>query len=264
MKDLDSSAIKIFWATRKLLIVSIILVLGALVLISSVLVPQVQQALKNYNDMQKEQPKLDKLKQKLAALDQIQFSPEYAQIETVEKALPSRKPLLELMVALNNVSQETGTVVKEFQLSPGLVASDSTQLASNADYDQLSLELEVEGTFKQIQDFLLKVEQVSPFTTIVLMEIGNQINTNSSEFIADGENAVFSAKLETETYFFTQPIESRIEAPLPVLSQSEQDVLSALAAFNPTELPEQNEVRGGGLQDLFQLTPEEIQAATGG
>ena len=264
MTELDSSAIKIIWSTRKSLVFAVMLVLAALVLISSVVIPQAQEAIKAYEDMQKEQPKLDKLEQKLAALDQVQFSPEYAQISTVEEALPSKKPLLELMVALNEVSQANNTVVTEFELSPGLVASDSTQLDTKANYDQLSLDFTVEGTFQEIQDFLLGVEEISPFTTIVSMEIGNQINTNSTDFIQDGETAIFSAKLETETYFYTQPIASRVDAPLPVLSANELEVLAALAAFSPTELPSQTEIRGGGLQDLFQLTTEEVQAATDG
>lgn len=262
--DIDSSAVKIIWATRKSLVLAMMLILGGLVLVSAVVIPQFQQTMELYRDMKKEEPKLEKLKQKLASLDQIQFSPEYAQIATVEEALPSKKPLLELMVGLSQVSQDTGAVVSEFQLSPGLVATDSTQLSttSKANYDQLQLDLVVEGTFKQIQDFLIGVERVSPFTTIVSMEIGNQINTNTDQFIADGENAIFSAKLKTETYFYTQPIQSRIDSPLPVLSSNELDVLSALTSFKPTDLPEQTDIRGGGLQDLFQLNPSQLQENT--
>lgn len=262
MKELDSSAIKILFSTRKILVLAVMLGLVGLILVSSVIVPQFQQTMDLYKDMQREEPKLEKLQQKLAALEQVQFSPEYAQIEVVEEALPSKKPLLELMVSLNSVSQETGVVVTDFQLSPGLVASDSTQVASKAAYDQLKLDLNVEGTFDQIQDFLLRVEQASPFSTITLMNIGNQINTNSAEFIAEGEDAVFQAELQTETYFFTQPIEARVEAPLPTLAQKELDVLAALAAFRPTDLEEQTEIRGGGLQDLFQLSPQEINDLT--
>jgi hypothetical protein len=227
-----------------------------LVLISSVVVPQFQQGLDLYNDLQAEKPKLEKLEQKLAELENIAVSPEFAQVEVVEKALPSRKPLLELMVALGSVSQETGTIVKDFELSPGLVASDSTLLTNttSANYDQLSLDLTIEGTFAQIQDFLLKVEEVSPFTTIVSMEIGNQLNTNAEEFNQQiEEDPTFEAVLTTETYFFTQPISARIDSPLPKIDQREMDVLNFLASFKPTNLEEQNEIKGGGLEDLFQV-----------
>lgn len=256
MTELDSKAVKIIWSTRKAFIIAIGLGLVAFVLVSAVVIPQFQQALELYEDLEREQPKLEKLEQKLAELENIEVSPEFAQIEVVEEALPSKKPLLELMVALNTVSQETGAIVQEFELSPGLVATDSTQseARSSVNYDELTLDLTIEGTFAQIQDFLLKVEEVAPFTTIVSMEIGNQLNTNSAEFAQQVEvDPTFEAVLSTETYFFTQSITSRVDTPLPKISQRERDVLNFLASFRPSDLEDQNEIRGGGLQDLFQV-----------
>ena len=256
MNELDSSVVKIIWSTRRALVIAVALGLVMLVLVSAVIIPQFQQGMDLYNDLQSEKPALEKLKQKLAELENIAVSPEFAQVEVVEKALPSRKPLLELMVALGSVSQDTGTIVKKFELTPGLVASDSTtqKTDSKANYDQLSLDLTIEGTFAQIQDFLLKVEEISPFTTIVSMEIGNQLNTNAEQFSQQvEEDPTFEAVLTTETYFFTQPISARIDSPLPKIAQREMDVLNFLASFKPTDLEEQNEIKGGGLEDLFQI-----------
>lgn len=255
MTELDSKSVKIFWATRKSLVMAVTLGLIGLVLVSAVIIPQFHQAMDLYNDLQSEKPKLEKLEQKLAELESIEISPEFAQVATVEDALPSRKPLLELMMALNSVSQETGTVVQDFELSPGLVATDSTQQKNNRGvYDSLSLNLTIQGTFIQIQDFLLKVEEVSPFTTIVSMEIGNQLNTNSPEFAQQvAIDPTFEAELTTETYFFTQPIAARIDSPLPKIANRELEVLNFLASFKPTQLQEQTEIRGGGLDDLFQI-----------
>lgn len=256
MNEIDSSALKIIWSTRRALVLAVALGLGALVLVSAVVIPQVQQSLDLYDDLKKEEPKLLKLEQKLAEIESIQVSPEFSQVSVVEEALPSRKPLLELMMALSNVSQETGALVTDFELSPGLVATDSTLVAnrSSGNYDQLSLNLSIEGTFAEIQDFLLKVEEVAPFTTIVAMEIGNQLNTNAEQFVQQvAEDPTFEAELTTETYFFTQTIQSRIDSPLPKISARELDVLGYLSSFRPSQLEEQQEVRGGGLQDLFQV-----------
>jgi hypothetical protein len=109
--------------------------------------------------------------------------------------------------------------------------------------------LEVQGTFQQIQDFLLEVEQISPFTTVTEMEISGQLADVSER----DSSQIFRAKLTTETYFFTQAITVRVESALPIIATPEQTVLNALAAFAPSELPEQTEVRGGGLEDLFNL-----------
>jgi hypothetical protein len=276
MNEIDSSTVKIVWSTRKPLVFAVGFGLLALVLVSSVVIPQFQQGLDLYNDLENEKPKLEKLKQKLSELENIEVSPEFAQVEVVEEALPSKKPLLELLMALSTVSEDTGAVVKEFELSPGLVASDSTKLETktSTSYDELSLDVTIAGTFAldvtiagtfaQIQDFLLRVEEVAPFTTIVSMEIGNQLNTNSEQFNQQiEEDPTFEAVLTTETYFFTQSIESRIDSPLPKIAQRELDVLNFLASFRPTGLEEQSEIRGGGLEDLFQINLEtgEIETA---
>lgn len=264
MTEIDSKTVKIFWATRKSLVVSLLVVLIGFVLVSLVVIPQFQEALDLYGDLEKEKPKLEKLESKLVELQNIEVSPEFAQVETVEKALPSKKPLLELMVGLSSVSQETSTIVTNFELSPGIVATDSTQVETKgqSDYDQLSLDLTIQGTFIQIQDFLLKVEEVFPFTTIVSMEIGNQLNTNSSTF-STSENSTFEAELTTETYFFTQPIEATIGSPLPKIAARELDVLNFLASFKPSDLQDQTEIRGGGLEDLFQIK-QELEAGISG
>ena len=60
--DIDSSAVKIIWATRKSLVLAMMLILGGLVLVSAVVIPQFQQTMELYRDMKKEEPKLEKIK----------------------------------------------------------------------------------------------------------------------------------------------------------------------------------------------------------
>lgn len=259
--QLDQVNIRILVSTRKFLLFTIALGVIAATLVLAVLIPQAQEAMNTISKLRSETPKTDALRKKSASLDSITGTAEYAQIEVVDEALPSKKPLLELLLSIRNVSQTTGARVTKFELSPGLVASDAAQLQkqerqNNKGFDSLSVDLEIAGSFKQLQDFLLKVEQVSPFTTVTLMEINGQL-TDTTLQKADQE---FKAKLTTETYFFTQPIAVRVEAPLPVLATPEQNVLRALASFAPSDLPEQKEVTGGGLEDPFsvkKLTNEE-------
>jgi Tfp pilus assembly protein PilO len=255
--QLDSSTIKMAWTSRKFLVFAVALVLLEIVLIGTLLVPQVQEAYASYQKMQAEKPKLQKLLDKLDELESIEMNPDFAQVDVVEKALPSRKPLMELLLALSSVSQDTGIAIEQFELRPGLVATDSTQptqqASSKGAFDQLALDVMIRGTFDDIVAFLLKVEEVSPFSTITSMEIGNQINMNAEGFEDLAQEAVFQAVLTTETYFFTQSIAARIDSPLPKLSEKERQVLSALASFVPTEAPVETEIRGGGSEDLFNL-----------
>lgn len=250
----DQASIRILLATRKKLLISIGIGLLSFILLAAVMIPQIQETISLYSKLNAETPMTDKLKKKLAALEGIVNTAEYAQIHVVDQALPSKKPLLELLMSLYTLSSQTGIAIHQFQLSPGLVASDSTTTAvktNSKSYDSLELEMKVSGTFKQIQDFLLQAEKASPFTTVTNLDIGGVISGDKN---TDKESKIFQADVTTRTFFFTQAISVRIETPLPILAIKEQNVLATLASFIPNKLPEQKGVEGGGLEDLFGVS----------
>lgn len=251
---------KILLATRKPLLIAVGLGLICLILLFTLLIPQVTQIFDTTSKLSAETPKTDNLKKKLASLENISSVAEYAQVDVVEGALPSKKPLLELLMSLSTVAQLTGIEITEFELSPGLVATDSAELqknitstAKNKNFDSLQVKLQITGTFKQIQEFLIQVERAAPFTTVAEMQISGSVSDNS---LAE-DTVLFRAELVTETYFFTQPISVRVESPLPLIGTPEQSVLAALASFVPSNVVEQTEIRGGGLEDLFKVQPIE-------
>lgn len=245
---------RIILSTRRQLVYGVSVVLAAVIVCFAVLMPQFQEVGALNTKIAQEEPRTEQLRTKLQALESIVATAEYQQIQVVDEALPSKKPLLELLMSLNTLAQQTGVTVTKFELSPGLVASDSATLQAqlqqktSAGFDSLRLNLEISGTFQQIQDFLLKIEQISPFSTVIKMDISGEVNSLTQTTDA---SKPFSASLQTETFFFTQPISVRVDAPLPVIAGPQQAVLQALAAFIPTDLPVQTEVLGGGLEDLF-------------
>ncbi len=250
----DQATLRILLATRKPFLFSLGIGITAFILIAAIMIPQIQETIALYGKLNAELPKTDLLKKKLAALESVVNTAEYAQIQIVDDALPSKKPLLELLMSLYSVSSQTGILIQQFQLSPGLVASDAASLANQPGarqqgvYDSMVVSMNVTGTFKQIQEFLVQVEKASPFTTVTEMDITGELSGKNP---ADKQTRVFQADLTTKTYFFTQPISVRVETPLPVLAVKEQNVLATLASFIPNILPEQKEIQGGGLEDLF-------------
>lgn len=250
---LNEATFRILISTRRPFLYSLGIGLVSCILVFVVMIPQIQDTISLFGKLNAETPKTEKLKQKLAALESIVNTAEYAQIDIVEDALPSKKPLLELLTSLYMVSTKTNVAIQQFKLSPGLVASDSTaQTAApkrnNNAYDSLELTIQLSGTFQQIQDFLLQVEKAAPFTTVTKMDIGGEIATGSD---LTKENRVFKADLVTKTFFFTQAISVRVETPLPLLDVKEQNVLAALASFIPNTLSEQTTIQGGGQEDPF-------------
>lgn len=258
----DKINIRILMTTRQYLLYTVALGCLIMLLVGVLLIPQGQEAYDTFNKIQKEKPNTEVLTKKLASLDSITSTAEYAQIEVVDKALPSKKPVLELLTSLSTVSNNTGVVIQAFDLSPGLVSTQEAALlnktesrsapASNKAYESLRVNVEVAGTFQQVQDFIIQVERVSPFSTVTQMDLAGVLD----EETAPDEEQLFKAVLMTETYYFTQPISVRIETPLPIIAAKEQSVLAALAAFAPINVLEQTEVRGGGLEDLFKSINE--------
>ena len=195
---------------------------------------------------------------KLTDLQTIDSTTEYAQADVVRAALPSNKPLLEFLTSLNSIAVASNIAVKDFALSPGSIATDSAEAATNKksknadNVDTLDLEIEIEGTFDQLQQFLLDIEKISPFTTITQLSLGK--GTSAADRSTD---RIIGAKLSTSTYFFTQSIKATVDAPLPKLTATDRNVLTALSDFQEYDLPEQTEILGG-VADPFGINKLEI------
>ena len=243
---------KMLLQTRREMIGAVLVALAAVVVTLAVTVPQIGQALEARESYAKQEPKVAKLRQKLANLDNVQFTPEYTQEALVDDALPSKKPLLELLTSLSQVTEATDVTIEEFAINPGEIASDAAQLqegrrrGSSGPVDSLEVEMQISGSFDQLQQFFSLVEKVAPFTTITKLRLGQE----RSSRIAD-QGPVVDAQLTTQTYFFVQPVAVTVDAALPSLTPREVYVLEQLQDFSLVQLPEQTSITGGGLQDLF-------------
>lgn len=266
MIDQKQFNFQIFLATRQQMAIAIALGVGAVGLLLFGILPQGQQALELRAELEKEEPKLVALERKLSDLENIKFTPEFGQADLVEAALPSKKPLLELMMSLSSIAIETGVVIEDFEISPGQIASDSAALAQiqaesrrnrrNTAIDSLDLKLMVSGSFSQVQNFLILIEKISPFTTINTLTLGVQAQTNQNQ------EQLIETTLSTKTYYFTQSVQTTVEAPLPKLNNQDVAVLNELSTFVASDLPEQTEILGGGLEDLFDVEGLDFNSAT--
>jgi hypothetical protein len=251
--------LEIFFRTRKYLIFTIGFGLLSVGLLFLAAIPQFKQAWSLRSQHQSELPKLAQLKQKLASLEGVRFSPEFAQIGLVNQALPSKKPLLDLMVSLNGIAISSDATIESFELSPGLIASDAATanaaskiISNQGDVDTLEVTMVVTGNNAAVQKFILDVEKMAPFTTITQLSLSSLLQ-EGDEII--GFNDLREAHITTSTFFFTKSIQAAVEAPLPEISMPEREVLTALADLIPTNLPSQTTILGGGLEDLFGVDP---------
>jgi Tfp pilus assembly protein PilO len=269
---------KTFLTTRRYLVFTgcVVGLTGMMVL--GAIFPQVSQSLQLYQESQLEATKLKTLQSKVSALDQIRDL-QQADRTKVDQILPSEKPLLQLITALNTVASQSQVTLSEIQLNPGKISTQSgtltgispggtagasgsatrpaavTQMATNrsaSGVEKLTVGLTVSGSLEQINQFLENIENVVPITDVTSIQLATA--GRSTSVVATGSAnpaAGFQAQLKLSTYFFTQPILATVEAPLPKVGAREQQLLGNLNTFIFPNFQKQQQLQGGGLQDLF-------------
>lgn len=253
----SSTSLRNIWLTRRSLIQAIGIGLTGLI----VLILGIQQgtgSIEIYNKIQTEQKKLDQFNKKIQELELVKVSEEFSQAREVDEVLPSHKPILELLNNLNSVANKTEVSIIEFEVRPGEIATDSTQVkevvgrpTTNREqaksYDKIDLALKVEGELNNVQSFMDLIERVAPFTTINNLSL-------SRKTIAGGQLAKNTqAELSLSTYFYTQSISATISAPLPQITDRERNIFQTILDFTPSDLEQQTTIIGSDQTDLFGI-----------
>ncbi len=221
----------------------------------AVFIPRVLSLPQVYDDWQQEKKKLQQLQGKLASLENTLQMADEVSLEITDTILPSKKPLLELLTSLRRVEALAEVKVINLALSPGLLASSSSQLADETKkrrdavgYEVLDLEMSVQGSFDQVQQFMILLEKITPFTTIQTFSLSEN-RQNASE-----SGKTVSSNITTGTYFFTRSSAGSSSVTLTAMSQKERDVLQQLLTFQKSTLSDQTQVQGGGATDLFGVS----------
>lgn len=244
---------KLLWNTRKELILAVLFfVLSLMILFIGILqqIKPIQADLKKLKDQQLE---LAKFAEKAEQLKQLAADPNFNRSSSIDKVLPSHKPLLEILSNLNSVANTSEVVIKNFSLNPGEIATDTTKVkktTSNQKYDYLDLDFSVSGPLWKIQNFLTLIEQMTPISTITSISLNRNID--------EDKNAQAQADLVLRTFFFTQPIKTTIASPLPMIAASDNQIINDINELIPNTLQQQKDVITGNRGNLFGLQNQTI------
>lgn len=254
----SSASISVQARRRSSLLIAVGLLIGSLLVLAFVVVPQTQQAWSLYQKTQKKQDDIAKLQAKLRELDSVTLTGEYVSSrELVESVLPEKKPLLEVLTSLDQVRRASNVELSDLTTSPGLLASGSASPSRSQSSEQqaLSLSFTVAGTYDQVSQFMELIEKTAPFTTIKSFKISEQNGTRTARNnqLLPTNDDLLRVSMESDTYFAVVNVTHNSTAPIPQLSNQSTAVLNQLRDFATIALPEQREVQGGGLEDLFGL-----------
>jgi hypothetical protein len=239
---------KLVWNTRKELVLAILFFILSFVIFTMVLIRQIDPVKKVFAELNKTNQELNKFQTKADELAAIAFDSEFKKMNEINEVLPSHKPLLEILNNLNNVALQSETLIENFALSPGEIATDSTLLAKSRkqkNYDELELEFAVSGQLKNVQSFMTLIEQVTPISTITRISLNQE---------ADETGTVkTTANLTLKTFYFTQPISVTITEPLPPIANNQLIILEEIKKLIPSTLPIQDTVVKNNRGNLFGL-----------
>ncbi|NMA30141.1 MAG: type 4a pilus biogenesis protein PilO [Candidatus Pacebacteria bacterium] len=249
---------KLVWNTRKELVLAILSFALVFVIFTMVVLKQISPIKKVFAELASSNQELNKFQTKVDELENIAFDSEFKKMTEIDEVLPSYKPLLELLNNLNSVAVQSETLIKNFSLSPGEIATDSTILSRTRRqkfYDELVLEFSVSGTLANVQNFMTLIEQVTPISTITNISLSQQINEDSG--------VETTANLKLKTFYFTQAIAVTLTEPLPPIEDEQLIVLEEIKKLIPNKLPTQEEVIRNDRGNLFGLqgmSVEELEA----
>ncbi len=268
MKKKQEINIRSLVINRRYLIFSGIGILVVLMVVFLGIIPQVNNLLDMRREIDSGQERLSILRQKTIDLENIEAREAYDSLESVNRLLPSKKPLLELLTALDLVSGKNNVTFVDLSLSPGKIASESAEFldvakttsrrkkiqSSTGDgYDSLVVELEIFGLFNNVQQFFLDIEKVAPLTTITSLSL----DIKSDNIIRPSDEV--QAEVVLGSYYFTQSVAAGLGSSLPNIGNKEREIIEEIKNYLYPTINVQKQIEGGGLEDLFGLSLREIE-----
>jgi hypothetical protein len=250
---------KYIFQVRRYMLIAVILAVTSFSLLGYVLLAQLPQVIQVHNDMKTEEEKLEQLRQKAASLQDTSFIDQEGNRQRIDILLPSKKPLLQLLNNTGKAADDAGVTLASIETSPGRIASGSAQLqsaVSQFDFsapgtkingiDVLTIGLSVNGTLPQLNAFFKKIEQITPISDIIQLQLNSQSSSPNPDF--------YEAKMRIASYYFTQRIAVAVDTPLPLIPGNQQDFLKNLDNFEFNAETQQPTIQGGGLNDLFKIS----------
>lgn len=231
--ELTAARFRLWWFP---LLVGVVIVLGSM----TVLIPKVQSVLQLRDELEADKASLTKLTAKVNQLKEWDETKLQELFTITETALPSNKPLFEVMALLQQLAADSGIIISDYDLSPGSLATPSGESKQATERVALSTSLTVRGSYEQVNQFLDEIQKSMPLITVT--SIG--FSETNNEMIA---------RLDVEIYY--QPLvsgkKSNPEAPLPQFSKESEEILQTLATYKTTQTSGDTGIVDFARQDLF-------------
>lgn len=220
---------KLLLRQTKEIFLPLLVLVTVLLLTNKFLLPKMIQAVKFHRRLKENEAQVLGLEKKAAFLEKQGKGTLFADFKKVKQVLPDEKDVAGILVALENLKQDSNLVFGNLDLRPGLLATSGARLKK----EEFGFKIVVVGSYEDLISFLEKIKNAAPLTSV----------EEASLTFKPGENKVRANLLLKAYYLPLEKTPQKIERPLPSFSPSSQKTLESLLKFETfsyrTRLPEE-------------------------
>jgi hypothetical protein len=209
---------------KQLLLSVVIVVLGVLVAVVGAW-PLWQRIQSSQASLRKLQTQVNKDAQRLRVLESANAQ-DSGNFDLMALALPEFKQPLSNMITLGEIASRSGVVIVEYNLSPGVVSTDSaeTQVTGKSGTDAFTFQVTMQGNLDQVKQAFAEIE-----TSLPLMEISRfDLSRNAKE----EEEDLYRTEITLVTRFIKLDPTEIAKQPAAALSAEQQSLLDTLRSFH--------------------------------
>lgn len=223
--------------TQSDVLLQIFIVGIALLIVTLVYMPKVAQIVTKISTYNNEKTRMESLKFKLSSLNSMSESDTKSLYSVAESALPSEKDFPSILIAIDNLAQETNFTLDDVSFAPGIVSTESavkvdeginqtsvSEQVKETESGALALMVTVKGrgTTAQFDEFVKRIPMVRRLF---------DIESVKASYFTDVEDLLLT-ELVLRAYYLPPVAEiGSVESQLPEFTAENQNILNLLETY---------------------------------
>ncbi len=159
----DIVKLRIYYYRNKPYLIFVSTIIACLFLIANIIIPQVNDYLKEKEEIGSTEKRVELLNKNLKIISSISDSAQKDQLDVSLKALPIEKDFIGIILAISEASQKTNVNVSDFTFRIGALSSKSAQVSA---LPTIKLDLSIKGGFNNMKDFITEMSKTLPLSKI--------------------------------------------------------------------------------------------------
>ena len=204
----------------------VFIILAVVILGIFFLLPKIKQIIAQKAQIDSQKVEINKLIGKLQDLKTLSEADLYNSESLLLEALPQEKNFYGMLVQTKQIFEENGAFLNSFDLSPGLISTQSAQKTDD-NSTLLSMKLAFNASYLNFSDILEDFSRVLPLIEVEKIDFTNLSSTPSAS-LPDLEGT-----MSLKTFFSPLPKTlGKIDEPLPKIDNNGNTLIQELAKYN--------------------------------